>query len=79
MKVDHGAVSDSDSVSACRACAVAALKDVCDYFTRELGQVVVSGYTQCFYNDASHVKTVTESLFVINHQLNLQRGGGDQN
>lgn len=25
-----------------RACAVAALKDVCDYFTRELGQVVVS-------------------------------------
>ena len=24
-----------------RACAIAALKDVCDYFTRELGQVVV--------------------------------------
>lgn len=29
-------------VSAIRACAVAALKDVSDYFNRELGQVVVS-------------------------------------
>lgn len=29
-------------VSVHRACAVAALQDVCDYFTREQGQVVVS-------------------------------------
>lgn len=29
-------------VSAIRACAVAALKDVSDYFNRDLGQVVVS-------------------------------------
>lgn len=29
-------------VSVIRACAVAALKDVSDYFNRDLGQVVVS-------------------------------------
>lgn len=34
--------SDRIFLSVHRACAVAALKDVCDYFTREMGQVVVS-------------------------------------
>lgn len=35
-------VNVSVSVSARRACAVAALQDVCEYISREQGQVVVS-------------------------------------
>lgn len=35
-------INVSVPVSARRACAVAALQDVCEYITREQGQVVVS-------------------------------------
>lgn len=35
-------INVSVSVSARRACAVAALQDVCEYISREQGQVVVS-------------------------------------
>ncbi|XP_076596901.1 6-phosphofructo-2-kinase/fructose-2,6-bisphosphatase-like isoform X4 [Chaetodon auriga] len=46
-----------------KACAVAALKDVCDYFTRVQGQVAVSGTFEVAVFDATN--TTTERRDVI--------------
>lgn len=56
-------VNVSVSVSARRACAVAALQDVCEYISREQGQVVVS-QTQSF------LQTAQQHVFVCSGHTN---------
>lgn len=56
-------VNVSVSVSARRACAVAALQDVCEYISREQGQVVVS-QTQSF------LQTAQQHIFVCSGHTN---------
>ncbi|KAE8292670.1 6-phosphofructo-2-kinase/fructose-2,6-bisphosphatase [Larimichthys crocea] len=45
-----------------KACAVAALKDVCDYFTRELGQVVQVKLSSPDYIDCDKEEAVADFL-----------------
>lgn len=54
-------VNVSVSVSARRACAVAALQDVCEYISREQGQVVVS---------QSFLQTAQQHVFVCSGHTN---------